>query len=64
MNWQKTSGDNKRSRVEAVISRYKPVIGDNLTSRHDARRTTEVAIAVKSPTRMNEPGRAKFSRRT
>ena len=64
MNWQRTSGYNKRSRIEAAISRYKRVIGDNLKSRHDARRTTEVAIAVKSLNRMNEFGRAKFSRMT
>ena len=38
------------------------VIDDALKSRHDARRTTEVAIAVKSLNRMNELGRAKFVR--
>ncbi len=62
MNWQKTSGYNKRSKVEAAISRYKRVIGDTMKSRHDTRRTTEVALAVKSLNRMNELGRAKFSR--
>ena len=62
MNWQKASGYNKRSKVEAAISRYKRVIGDALKSRHDARRATEVAIAVKSLNRMNELGRAKFIR--
>ena len=45
MNWQKASGYNTRSRVEAAISRYKRVIGDTMKSRHDARRATEVAIA-------------------
>jgi len=30
MNWQKTSGYNTRSKVEAAISRYKRVIGDAL----------------------------------
>ena len=64
MNWQKASGYNKRSRVEAAISRYKRVICDALKSRHDARRATEVAIAVKSLNRMNELGRAKFVRMT
>ena len=48
MNWQKASGYNMRSKVEAAISRYKRVIGDILKSRDDARRVTEVAIAVKS----------------
>src|SRR5208283_719655 len=36
MNWQKASGYNKRSKVEAAINRYKSVIGDALNSRHDA----------------------------
>jgi Transposase DDE domain len=62
MNWQKASGYNKRSRVEAAISRYKRVIGDTLKSRGDARRATEVAIAVKSLNRMTRLGRAKFVR--
>ena len=62
MNWQKASGYNKRSKVEAAISRYKRVIGDTLKSRDDARRATEVAIAVKSLNRMNELGRAEFVR--
>jgi hypothetical protein len=64
MNWQKTSGYNKRSKVEAAISRYKRVIGDALKSRHNARRATEVAIAVKSLDEMNDFGRAKFVRMT
>ena len=62
MNWQKASGYNKRSKVEAAISRYKCVIGDALNSRHDARRVAEVAIAVKSLNRMREFGQAKFVR--
>jgi Transposase DDE domain len=64
MNWRKASGYNKRSKVEAAISRYKRVIGDTLKSRHDNRRTTEVAIAVKSLNQMNELGQAKFVRVT
>lgn len=62
MNWQKTSGYNKRSKVEVSIGRYKRVIGDALKSRHDDRRTTEVVIAVKSLNRMNQLGAAKFVR--
>jgi hypothetical protein len=46
----------------AAMSRYKRVIGDALKSRQDDRRTTEVAIAVKSLNPMNELGRAKFVR--
>jgi hypothetical protein len=62
MNWQKASGYNTRSKVEAAISRYKRVIGDTLKSRHDIRRATEVAIAIKSLNRMNQLGRAIFTR--
>jgi Transposase DDE domain len=58
MNWQKASGYNMRSKVEAAISRYKRVIGDILKSRDDARRLTEVAIAVKSLNRMRDLGQA------
>src|SRR5208337_3333324 len=58
MNWQKASGYNMRSKVEAAISRYKRVIGDILKSRDDARRVTEVAIAVKSLNRMSDRGNA------
>jgi hypothetical protein len=62
MSWQKASGYTKRSKVEAAISRYKRVIGDTLKSRTDARRATEVAIAVKSLNRMRELGQANFVR--
>ena len=62
MNWEKASGYNTRSKVEAAISRYKRVIGDALKSRHDDRRTPEIAIAIKSLNRMNELGRAEFVR--
>ncbi len=44
--------------LEAAISRYKRVIGDILKSRDDARRVTEVAIAVKSLNRMRDLGQA------
>jgi hypothetical protein len=56
MNWQKTSGYNRRSKVEAAIGRYKRVIGDALRSREDARRLCEVKIAVKVLNRMLELG--------
>jgi hypothetical protein len=58
MNWQKTSGYNRRSKVEAAIGRYKRVIGDALRSREDARRLCEVKIAVKVLNRMLELGRS------
>ena len=61
-NWQKSTGYNRRSKVEATISRYKRVIGDTLKSCDDARRVTDVAIAVKSLNHMRELGQAKFVR--
>jgi hypothetical protein len=61
-NWQKTTGYNRRSKVEASISRYKRVIGDTLKSREDALRVTEVAIAIKSLNRMRRLGQANFVR--
>jgi hypothetical protein len=57
MNWQKASGYNRRSKVEAAISRYKRVIGEALRSREDARRVCEGKIAVKVLNRMLELGR-------
>jgi hypothetical protein len=57
MNWQKTSGNDRRSKAEAAIGRYKRVIGDTLHSREDARRVCEVKIAVKALNRMLERGR-------
>ena len=56
LGWQKASGYNKRSRVEAAVGRYKRVIGDGLRSRKDERRATEVAVAVQALNRMLELG--------
>jgi hypothetical protein len=47
-----------RSKAESAISRYKRVIGYILKSRDDARRVTEVAIAVKSFNRMRDLGQS------
>jgi hypothetical protein len=57
MGWQKASGYNKRSRVEVAIGRYKQVIGDGLSFRDNARRTTEVGVAVHVLNRMLRLGR-------
>jgi hypothetical protein len=57
MGWQKASGYNTRSRVEAAIGRYKQVIGDGLRSRKDGRRATEVGVAVRVLNQMLELGR-------
>lgn len=54
IGWQKQSGYNKRSRVEAAIGRYKQVIGDGLSSRKDQRRTTEIGVDVLVQNRMLE----------
>ena len=59
-NWQKATGYNMRSNVEAAISRYKRVICVTLKSRNVARRESEVAIAIKSLNRMRELGQANF----
>jgi hypothetical protein len=62
IGWQKRSGYNRRSLVEAAISRLKRVIGDALRSRTNRRRTTEIAIAVHALNRMLELGRPKSAR--
>jgi len=62
MNWQKISGYTYRALVEADISRYKRVIGDALRSRTNARRNTEVAVAVQALNQMLELGRPEYVR--
>jgi hypothetical protein len=57
MGWQKASGYNSRSGVEAAIGHYKHVIGDGLRFRKDGRRATEVGVAVRVLNRMLELGR-------
>jgi Transposase DDE domain len=57
MGWQKASGYNWRALVEADIGRWKRVIGHALSSRRDASRATEVAIAVNVLNRMLKLGR-------
>jgi hypothetical protein len=54
--WQKASGYNKRTKVEASIGRWKQV-SDGLRSRKDKRRMTEVNVAVAVLNRMLEVGR-------
>jgi hypothetical protein len=62
MIWQKTSGGNRRAKVEAAIGRWKQVIGDGLHSRIDERRLTEVKVAVHVLNRMLELGRPSYVR--
>jgi len=56
-SWQKSSGYNKRSRVEAAIGRFKQVIGNGLHSQTDARQNAEIAVAVHVLNRMLDFGR-------
>ena len=62
MAWQKTSGYNRRAKAEAAIARWKQVIGDGLRSRMNARRATEVDVAVHVLNRMLELGRPSYVR--
>ena len=57
LGWQRMSGYNERSRVEASIGRYKQVIGDGLRFRNDERRATEIAVAAYVMNRMLGLGR-------
>jgi transposase len=62
MSWQSASGYNKRARVEATMSRWKQVIGDELRAHTDERRATEVAVAVHALNRMLDLGRPSYAR--
>jgi hypothetical protein len=62
MAWQKASGYNRRSKVEAAIGRWKQVIGDRLRSRIDERRITEVEVSVHVLNRMLALGRPNYVR--
>ena len=60
--WQKVSGYATRARAEAAIGRFKQVIGDGLRSRTDARRATEVDVAVYALNCMMALGRPNYVR--
>ena len=64
MGWHKSSGYNRRAKVEAAIGRYKRVIGDTLRSRTDQTEATEVAIAAAALNRMLEFGHPNYVRIT
>jgi hypothetical protein len=57
MAWQKASGYNIRSLVDAGMSGYKRFMGEGLRSRQDGRRLTEVKIKVRCLNRMARLGR-------
>jgi len=60
--WQRDTGYNERSGVEAQIGRYKSVIGSKLQSRNLETQQTETTIGVKSLNRMTRIGRAVYER--
>ncbi|MHA6646393.1 transposase [Mesorhizobium sp. A623] len=62
MSWQKSSGYNQRSRIEAQMGRWKTVIGPKLKARTLANQRTEAAIGVSILNRMTRLGRAEFER--
>ena len=62
MGRQKSSGYNLGAKVEALIGRYKRVIGEALRSRTDETEATEVAIATAGLNRMLEFGRSNYVR--
>ena len=62
MGWQKASGYSWRALVEAGISRWKRVMGDDPPSPTDGRRASEVAIAADVLNRMLDLGRSQYVR--
>jgi hypothetical protein len=62
MAWQKATGYNLRSRVEAQIGRYKQIIRPKLQSRKLETQNVETQIAVKALNRITQTGRAVYAR--
>ena len=62
MGWQKASGYDWRTLVEADVAHFKGVTGGGLRSRTGGRRATEMAAAVTVLNRMLELGRAEYVR--
>ena len=62
MAWQKASGYTRRALAEAVVGRWKQVIGDKLRAHTDERRATEVEVAVHALNRMLGLGRPNYVR--
>ena len=61
MAW-KASGYTTPARAETAIGRFKQVIGDELRSRTDQRRTIEVEVAIHALNRMLDLGRPSYVR--
>lgn len=62
MNWQRSSGYNQRSRIEAQMGRWKTVIGPKLKARTLVNQRTEAAIGASILNRITRLGRAEFER--
>ena len=62
MAWQRASGYTRRALAEAAVGRWKQVIEDGLRAHTDARRATEVDVAVHTLNRMLELGRPNYVR--
>lgn len=62
MGWQKSSGYNQRSRIEAQMGRWKTVIGPKLKARTLVNQRTEATISARILNRMTRLGRAECER--
>jgi len=62
MTWQKSTGYNRRSRIETQMGRWKTVIGPKLKARNFDNQTTETKIGVRVLDQMSELGRPEFRR--
>jgi hypothetical protein len=56
MNWQRSSGYNRRSLAETTMSRYKSIIGRRLHARTLCNQRTEVKIGCNALNRMTGLG--------
>jgi len=54
--WKKEVGYHRRSRVEALMFRYKTILGERLTARRGWTQATEVSIKLDALNRMTELG--------
>jgi transposase len=62
MAWQKSTGYNKRSRIETQMGRWKTVIGPKLQAQNFDNQTTEAKIGVRALNQMTDLGRPEFVR--
>ncbi len=60
--WQKTSGDNQRSRGETQTGRWKAIIGPKSKARTFENQKTEARIGVRVLNRMTDPARPAIER--